>query len=47
MSSPVAVGSAGDGDLGSYFTIMDKGDGFHNLPVLGEVGNPGAVSERH
>ncbi|KZR67292.1 hypothetical protein PMIT1312_00583 [Prochlorococcus marinus str. MIT 1312] len=26
---------------------MDVGDGFHQLPVLGEVGNPGAVSERH
>ncbi|ABM78043.1 Hypothetical protein P9303_12961 [Prochlorococcus marinus str. MIT 9303] len=26
---------------------MDKGDGFHQLSVLGEVGDPGAVSERH
>ena len=41
------VNSARDGDCGSCVTAMDKGDGFHQLFVLGEVGDPGAVSERH
>ncbi|WP_156486944.1 hypothetical protein [Prochlorococcus sp. MIT 1303] len=45
--SAAVVNSARDGDCGSRFTAMDKGDGFHQLSVLGEVGDPGAVSERH
>ena len=47
FSCPAAVGLAGNGDCGRWFTTMDNHDGFVGDTVLSEVGDPGAVSERH